>query len=509
MQARSESEYSESEEEEEEEEETEAEIPMQGVQEFTLPFSMAPSSPGPQVLRHRTVSIASNGPPKRTKRKRKRKSHYGLKEMWTRLKARAQRGWTYANDTFEWIALLLETPMEVVFHRLLLIVQWLLLRVKPPETSRNAHWFELPSAEERTGTRVSRQYISLVTELRRKFIISKERRMRIYKMILTGFLLTLVLVVSMQFVADVAEYNSHVRRTYQDPKGRGTIANLLYAPHFPAGGINPDVEWLLYSPLEAQGLPTYTYQARVPKLRKETLIRGYAEIATRRFGLVNISIDEMVQQMERDSARRGALLPQPCICAAHYGIPLNIILIRYSLQTDPETGDPGTDVIHFEPRATTYIRDSILGSVNQDPFVVPRRFKERVGHLISPLDWEVVQKWEDGVYASLDRKAYIVDMTNKPLTPSHEEGHAPPPPSLAEVYGDVRETVPQRNLHKVKVHNENPSEGPPLEITVTYSQFAMRSLDQLGEKKAAVWIKKPYSSCVARCISAVHSPSLR
>ncbi len=418
------------------------------------------------------------------------------------------------NASFEHDVLRLEDCVEAIAHRFLCILQWFLLWFKPREHTQADRTFgyifnpvsleESPSLDD-----PSRQYIWILYELRRKFILTRARRMYIYKIILLCLLITLCVCIGAFYAATVADYNAHVRYVYIDPYGRGEIYNMLHVPPLPPR-YNEDIDWLLYSPLGQRSDPSDETESSAkqkplltlaPKLTLEALNYGYIEIPTRKFGRVNVSIGEITDRMESDSAEKGEDLHQPCLCAAHYGIPLNIILVRYSMEEPSEVGaERKPDKLYFEPRETTFVQDSVRGGMSKDPLVVPTGVRS-ASQDISPLDWEFQEKLKHGIDTTLSRKRFIVDLTNRIEKEVTKSMHGQIMEKSTCMYALTREKVSDKKIEKVK--HLAWKDSVPVEITIGYSQFAMRGLNARGEKLPASWIRTPYAFCVSRCISAL------
>ncbi|MHA1684515.1 MAG: hypothetical protein ACTSUE_26490, partial [Promethearchaeota archaeon] len=273
---------------------------------------------------------------------RKRKGRSSQKKRSIR---QVIRDW---NASFERGVVRVEVWVDFVIHYLFRVVEWFLLTIQRVGTigigkfstkkgmsfGARMHYLTRPvSMEERGGggSARSKDYIWILYELRRKCMISTKRRLYLYKTVVVCLIFVTFLCMGLFYAADSAEYNTHIRYMHVDTQTGREIMNLMYPPEFPRFGFNEDVEWMLYIlKKEAARKDTVSFQRLVPP----TLLSDYVEIDTRRFGRVNISISEMVQRMKDDSNEAGKRMIQPCLCPAQYGVPLNIVLVRYSLEHD-------------------------------------------------------------------------------------------------------------------------------------------------------------------------------
>jgi len=413
------------------------------------------------------------------------------------------------NSKFEKFVSRVESWAEYVIHCILRTVEFILLtiqkvcvivlsKIRKQWAIRFGTWmhnFTRPvSIEERTAVNRNRQYIWILYELRRKFIIDSARRMYLYRMIAFCFVLAILLSVGLFYTAEIAEYNSHIRYMSKDTRTGVEIMNLIYPPEFPRAGYNEDVEWLLYNLREKENA--------FEKLLPPTLKSDYVEIETRRFSRVNISISELVSRMMKDSSTFGNKMLQPCLCPVHYGIPLNIILVRYSLE-DADNGDvKKEDVVYYEPRVTTYVSDTVRGSTSMDTLVIPPEVRLKKSGGLSVLEYDFNNKHKLSISNKHEeRRTLVVDLTDSLVGPYLHLRGSDDTQARKQVYERTRNMVSQENIDGMKESMQKYKfKG---ELSIGYATMGIRSLNAQGEKLPVAYIESPYSYCVQRCLAAI------
>jgi hypothetical protein len=227
----------------------------------------------------------------------------------------------------------------------------------------------------------------------------------------------------------------------------------------------------------------------------------YVEIDTRRFGRVNVSISEMVNRMKSDSREAGNQMIQPCLCPAHYGIPLNIILIRYSLEHDAEIAGKH-DVLYYEPHISTIVSDSIRGGVSMDTLVVPTETRLRLSDGLSPLEADFMMKAPLGISKGReDHRTLLVDLTDVFTGEYHDARKTATSRQKKALFERTRHMVTQDAIDGVKASaKEFRFKG---ELSIAYSRVGIRSLNGRGDKLPLAFIDSPYAYCVQRCLAAV------
>ena len=401
-----------------------------------------------------------------------------------------------------------ELRIEHAIHCVFLVLQWILKTTQRVGTlligkfsTRWGHAFGARmhrmtrpvSVEERTGgSDRSRDYIWILYELRRKFIMHRSRRISLYRVVVVCLIIAFLGSAGLWYAAETAEYNAHVRHTYVDVATGRTISNLIHPPEFPRAGCNEDVEWLLYD-LGGE----HMFPGLVPPA-----IRGdYVEVETRRFNRVNISISEMVHRMKRDSSVSGNRMVQPCLCPAHYGIPLNIVLLRHSLEMDAEVLGK-KDVIHYEPRVATLVGDTVRGGVSMDTLVVSLETRLRRSDGLSPLEADFRIKREVGISRdNEERRTRVVDLTDVFTGKYMDLRSTADNKQKRMLYEGTRNMVTQDAIDGMK---KNMKEyGFSGELSIGYARMGIRSLNERGEKLPVTYIDSPYSYCVQRCLAAI------
>lgn len=417
------------------------------------------------------------------------------------------------NASFERGVGQVETWAEILIHYLFLIIEWILLTIQRIGTTvigkfslrwgnlfgERMHYFTRAiSVEERAGTSArSREYIWILYEIRKKCMMPTNRRMYLYKTIVASIFLVTLLCIGLFYAADSVEYITHVRYMHIDHKTGREIMNMLYVPDFPRDGFNEDIEWLLYTARKQD-----TQKTTFLTLDQPMLLSNYVEIATRRFGRVNISISEMVQQMEDDSKQAGNGMLQPCLCPAHYGISLNIVLVRYSLENNAKiTGK--RDVVYYEPRISSIDTDSIKGGLSMDTLVVSRETRMKFSGGLSPLEADFAMKLPLGVNENQEEhRTLVVDLTDIFSGNYHGMRITASNQQKKMLFERTRNMVTQDVINGLKKSmSEYLYNG---EISIAYSNIGVRSLNANGEKLPLTYIESPYSYCVQRCLAAVN-----
>jgi hypothetical protein len=326
-------------------------------------------------------------------------------------------------------------------------------------------------------------------------MFNPDRRMYLYRTVVICLVVVALLCLGLFYTAEIAEYNSHIRYMSVDTSTGREIMNLIYPPEFPRAGYNEDVDWLLYE-LRAQ-----KYSNSIEKLIPPMLESDYVEVETRRFSRVNISIREMVERMREDSKELGNKMLQPCLCPAHYGIPLNIIMLRHSVENDP-TGEVKEDAVYYEPHGSTYVSDSVRGGISMDPFVIPPDVRLQKSGGLSVLESDFGDKHTLGISKKHEeRRTFVVDLTDALSGPYVGLRGSDAPKQKKQAYERRRNMVSQENIDGMKGNmKEYKFKG---ELTIGYATMGIRSLDANGEKLPLIYIDSPYSYCVQRCLAAV------
>jgi hypothetical protein len=451
-----------------------------------------------------TMMVGSSSLRRRKDKSPRRKKRRSIRQVWRDWNAAFERGVNH-----------IETYIELVIHYVFRVIEWLLLTTQRVGTvvlgkfstrwgerfGARMHYFTHPiSIEERVGASYgrNREYIWVLNELRRKCMMTSSRRFYLYKTVMVCLLLVALLCVGLFYVAESAEYNTHVRYMHVDTKTGREIMNVMYPPEFPRAGFNEDVEWMLYTlRREAARKETVSFQRLVSPM----LHSDYVEIDTRRFGRVNVSISEMVNRMKSDSREAGNQMIQPCLCPAHYGIPLNIILIRYSLEHDAEIAGKH-DVLYYEPHISTIVSDSIRGGVSMDTLVVPTETRLRLSDGLSPLEADFMMKAPLGISKGReDHRTLLVDLTDVFTGEYHDARKTATSRQKKALFERTRHMVTQDAIDGVKASaKEFRFKG---ELSIAYSRVGIRSLNGRGDKLPLAFIDSPYAYCVQRCLAAV------
>ncbi len=454
-------------------------------------------------IRKRTSGVSTDPTedvsPSLRKRKKKKKKKKPRRSLFQVL-----RDWSAC---FERGILRVEGYAETVIHWIFLVVQWVILTFQRIGSAIlwkiNVLWASRflskmntitrgVSVEERPAmTNRSREYIWILYKLRMKFLFAKKKRFRWYKFVFVTVFLIVLFCMGLFYSAGVAEYNTHIQHVHRNAETGEEIFNLLYPPSLTTR-YNEDIDWLLY-----------TLRTEKPgefhNLGSSAFASGYVEISTRRFSRVNISIDEMTHRMLGDSARLGRSLKQPCLCATHYGIPLNIILVRYSLNND----DDVEDIIYYEPRAVMFVSDSIRVNINSDSFVVPKDVQAKKSKGMSPLEADFQDKlrvFEDSLIS--EKNLFLVDMTDAFTGEYIGKRDTSDVNERKKIYSMTRDILSDNTInYAAEVSRKT---DYPVEVSIAYSQIGIRGLNARGEKIPVVYIDPPYAFCVQRCLAAMN-----
>ena len=340
-------------------------------------------------------------------------------------------------------------------------------------------WFWFPK---------EKPFIELVDRIKRRLMTSHEKRYRFWKIVYTIFLVLIGLYFVGQYTSQQIDTFRYVTPETVHEQTGTSITNIVSMNRFtlsPTYG--SDQEWLLYGCKQR------------PKMTPERMMFGYVEVDTYSFGSVNISIDDVVDRMKRDSREMGVSLPQPCICAAHYGIPLNVVLLRDFASKTKSPEAPGlNDKVLYEPMIAQTTSDAIKGTVSSDSLVVPNKDARRIpkfpikGVPISPMDnlriLSMQKEFTAEVNEAVSTYTYpreiftnIVDLTDKPLSSSVSKW----------IFG--RLSVPIKAVR----------DAPTREVTVGYDNMVVRALNKDGSKATATYLYSPYSICLQRCIASI------
>ena len=346
---------------------------------------------------------------------------------------------------------------RVVFGLWLLVKRWFL-------------WFWFPK---------QRPFIVFVDNLRRRCMTNPDKRYRFWKIVYTLIIVLVACFFIGRYTTQQIEKVRYVTPETVHEQTGTSVTNIVSVNRFTLpNGYGTDQEWLLY---DCQ---------KCPRLTSKDMLFGYVELDTPSFGSVNISIDDVVHRMKQDSKEKGLSLPQPCVCGAHYGLPINVILLR-----DIENEDVR---ILYEPTVVQATSDIIKGTVSVDSLVVPNKRARRIRKFplgdrvpISPMDnlriLSLQDKYKKEAKEAIETYTYpeemftnIVDLTDKPAS------------SSVSKWIFNRLSIP---IGTVKEHADR-------EITVGYEHIVVRSLEKDGSKAMATNLHSPHSICVQRCIAA-------
>jgi hypothetical protein len=316
-----------------------------------------------------------------------------------------------------------------------------------------------------------------------------EKRYRIWKIVYTVILVAVACVFIGKYTAQQVDKVRYVTPETVHEQTGTSITNIVSMNRFTLPDVyGADQEWLLYD------------CKRTPRIKAKDMVFGYVELDTPSFGAVNISIEDVAHRMKKDSKERGRKLPQPCVCGAHYGLPINVILLREFVTNDDGQGGSVTlkHRILYEPSIVQMTSDVIKGTVSADSLTVTNKRSRRIkgfplsGNVpISPMDnlrlLSMQVEHTKEVERAIDTYTYpeeiftnIVDLTDKPFNT----------PASKWIFG--RLSIP---IDKVKEH-------PDREITIGYEHIVVRALKEDGTKSTAISLHSPYSICVQRCIAA-------
>lgn len=342
-----------------------------------------------------------------------------------------------------------------------------------------------------------RPFIVIVDRIERKFMISADRRYRILKTIYIILVFSFIFFFSFQYMTHEIEKVRYVIPESIHDRSGVSIKNILSVDTFSLySNYGHDQEWLLYQ------------CERRPRITTENIRFGYIEVETPKFGMVNISIQDISEKMKKDSREKGLTLPQPCICGAHYGLPINIILLRDYEFGGKSLGSIGGEEaekginnrILYEPTIVQTTSDSVKGTISIDSLVVnDKKLRKLDGFTIqqnvpiSPMDnlriLYMQKEYTKEIENAIETYTYpeeifssIVDLTEKP------------------VYASISKWISGRFSIPLKKINDK-TNG---EVTMGYEHIVVRALKEDGSKSIAISLHSPYSICVQRCISSIY-----
>lgn len=395
----------------------------------------------------------------------------------------------HLNAPVRWI----DHAWSIVWHNMLLMMQWVLLRVVPKRAKSNrkyAHLFRYPSAEEgRKSDQAwkwlspqSKPLIKMVDTIRRRCMCHDAYRFRIWRWIYFSIVLIVVLFFAFRYTSQQIEIHTYVTPDKMNERTGYRVTNIASMERFALSKHYGEAQQWLFSQC---GGPA--------RLDSNALRQGYVDTDSPLSSInrVNISIDELTTKMRRDSRRMGHELPQPCICGVHYGLPVNVVFLR----PPPGSNDPvkEEESVLYEPTIQGISRKS-KGTVSIDALVVPGRDrgKDVAGRILrlSPLDalqGYLKTNGDEGMEEifesySLPNKVFenIVD-----LTAVGTDGIAP--------WLLKRPSIPIKDV----------KDDPQREITIGYENLVVRGLTHDGKPSPATTIHSPHSICVHRCLETL------
>jgi len=495
-------------------------------------------------------------------RLRKRPIHVKVKD-W--IKAKCMIIWLYIkwiyNESGEYIFVnTYERYGLVIWYKILATLQWIFMIVAPrsgKSRRRYGHLFKPIGVMDRSdrGNGKGPHFIKIVEDINRYFMWGRDMHKSFIKVIILCIITALVVYFGFYYVTTTVELNTNIRPVFYDDERGMLIENLYNIPPYKPGH-DHDTRYLL-SPDNIEPSTTQRLHKKYEPLTTQRLHKNYVEIFTRKFGRVNISIAELVVKMKEDAKRYLSMTPSEddtskregiarnCMCAVHYGIPLNIILY---------TGSDGEqEHIFYEPEITAFSSFEIRGALVQDPLGVPPMIKaienemnmkgcpwngytsrlqsineraltyripQMVQHYRTPTSITrnriYVEKThcgeedntESNCLVDIQESTYrgmVTDLTHHIYKIAGNGGvrmydREDPTRDISSLPQEINEyVIPEDFLKNLEVKT-NPQEFA--EMTFAYSHIVLRGLSQDGERFTAIEIPSPGSICIQRCLSA-------
>jgi hypothetical protein len=487
-------------------------------------------------------------------RLRKRPIHKKARD-W--VKARWMRVWLYViwlyYESGEYVfARTYERYGLIVWYKIMGTIQWIFMKTFAPRSEKSkrryGHLFRLVGVMDRSnrGGGKGPHFIKIVEDINRYFMWGRDVHKSFLKVILLCIITAFMVYFGFYYVTTTVELNTNIRPVFYDEERAMLIENLYNVPPYKPG-YDQDIEYMLS--------PHIFHKKYVP-LTTQRLHKNYVEIFTRRFGRVNISIAELVARMKADAKRYLSMNPSEdddskhagvarnCMCAVHYGIPLNIILY---------TGSDGEqEYIFYEPEITAFSSFEIRGALIQDPLGVPPMIKamenewnekgcpwnghtsrlqsinehalthqipQTVQHYRTPTSitrnriyMEKTNCGEEGDTESnclvdIQESTYggmVTDLTHHIYKIAGNGGvrmydREDPTRDTSSLPQETNEyVIPEEFLQSLQ---EKEDTNRFAEMTFAYSRIVLRGLSQDGERFTAIEIPSPGSVCIQRCLS--------
>ena len=390
----------------------------------------------------------------------------------------------------------------IVWYYILRILQWIALHLVPKgfQTDRKyAHLFNYPSAEEgrkaSNGFRIRsswffpqrKPFIVIIDRLRRKCMFSEGRRFRVWKWVYFTIFILISLFFVYRYTSEQIEIHTYVTPDKMHEHTGLRVTNVVSMKRFSLSRTyGAEQQWLLHSCKETIEL--------TPKILKWGYVDTESPLAS--MERVNISVEDLVLKMKRDSKTFGLGLPQPCLCGAHYGLPINVILLR------PKPGEKKDHVL-YEPSIQKGTATNTKGTISIDALVVPsaNRGMNVSGRSlpISPIDGLGMYLRKHGEEGKTKMKEIFesyalpdnVFHNSVDLTSIGSDGVTP--------WVLKRSSIPLRDV----------KEDSNREVTVGYESFVVRGMRSDGSPDTATTIYSPHSICVQRCLETLNYIKLK
>jgi hypothetical protein len=317
-------------------------------------------------------------------------------------------------------------------------------------------------------------------------MFSEGQRFRVWKWIYFSILILIALVFVFRYTSEQIEIHTYVTPDKMHERTGLRITNVVTMGRFALSkSYGAEQRWLLQ---ECKGKAELTPQ---------TLQWGYVDTESPLASMarVNISVDDLVLKMKQDSRSLGVSLPQPCLCGVHYGLPINVVLLR------PPPGEEKERVL-YEPVIQRGTGTNIKGTISIDSLVVSTDRGLRVAGRtlpISPIDGLGMYLRIQGETGERKMKE-MFDSYSLPdnvfqdivdLTSMGSDGLTP--------WLLKRSSIPLRDV----------KDDPTREVTVGYESFVVRGMHSDGAPATAMTIYSPHSICVQRCLETLRYIKLR
>jgi len=381
-----------------------------------------------------------------------------------------------------------------LWYHILRILQWITLHLSPKSFKTNrryAHLFEYPSAEEGRKADTLRKrsswlnpqrkpFVVIIDRIRRRFMFSEGQRFRVWKWIYFTILIIVALVFLYRYTSEQIEIHKYVTPDKMHERTGRRITNVVTMGRFALSRTyGAEQRWLLQ---ECKGKAELTPQ---------NLQWGYVDTESPLASMdrVNISVDDLVLKMKEDSRSLGATLPQPCLCGVHYGLPINVILLR------PPPGEEREHVL-YEPVIQRDTGTNIKGTISIDSLVVTTDRGIQVSGRtlpISPIDGLGMYLRTHGDIGERNMKE-MFDSYSLPDNVFHD---------IVDLTSIGSDGVTPWLLKRSSIPIRDVKDDNTREVTVGYESFVVRGMNSDGSPAMAMTVYSPQSICVQRCLETL------